>query len=524
MNQKIISCLVVSAGALLLSASNGFAFGSYGSSVNSACSPVTPYTGDCLLCHTSSSKSAGTPAKTAFLAGGTTLTNFFCPPAPTPTCTDNDGDTFAVEGGDCGPVDCDDANAAVHPGATENCSDNVDNNCNGLVDDLDPAAVGCLVCTDSDGDGFAAEGGACGPVDCNDNSAAVHPGATDIPNNGIDEDCSGADTVDPTMLDNDGDGFTPATGDCNDTDAAINPGVVDIPNNGIDENCDGVDNVDPTVLDNDGDGFTPATGDCDDTDGTINPNAIENCSDQIDNDCNGLVDIQDPNAVDCPINCTDNDGDAYATNDGACGPVDCNDSDPFINPGATEICGDGIDNDCDGSVDEGCDVSCADLDGDGFQDASCGGTDCNDNDATINPGAAEVCGNDVDENCNGASDDTCLTCPDGSLLVIKRVRYNSDHNRLIIRGRATVGTTISIINTDTGRTLIEGVKVNSENARWRAVIKHVRRPIRTITAVSSNGCELDKIITRSVYGESDDHSDDSYDERSDDDSRERDDD
>jgi hypothetical protein len=40
-------------------------------------------------------------------------------------------------------VDCDDTNAAVRPSATENCSDGIDNNCNGLIDDLDPAALGC---------------------------------------------------------------------------------------------------------------------------------------------------------------------------------------------------------------------------------------------------------------------------------------------------------------------------------------------------------------------------------------------
>ena len=83
--------------------------------------------------------------KKASEAGGTTLTYFFCLPITTPTCTDNDGDSYAVEGGDCGQIDCDDNDAAINPGAVENCPDNIDNNCNNPVDDQDQAAVGCLV-------------------------------------------------------------------------------------------------------------------------------------------------------------------------------------------------------------------------------------------------------------------------------------------------------------------------------------------------------------------------------------------
>ncbi len=97
---------------------------------------------------------------------------------------------------------------------------------------------------------------------------------------------------------------------------------------------------------------------------------------------------------------------------------DCDDSDPAINPGAIEIC-DGIDNDCDNMIDEGLTVTTyyADTDGDSYGDNSStldacvqptgyvtDNTDCDDNNAAINPGATEIC-DGIDNNCDNMIDE-----------------------------------------------------------------------------------------------------------------------
>ncbi len=49
-------------------------------------------------------------------------------------CTDYDNDGYSPDGGNCGPVDCDDTNPYIHPYATEYC-DSIDNDCDGLIDE-----------------------------------------------------------------------------------------------------------------------------------------------------------------------------------------------------------------------------------------------------------------------------------------------------------------------------------------------------------------------------------------------------
>jgi hypothetical protein len=79
----------------------------------------------------------------------------------------------------------------------------------------------------------------------------------------------------------------------------------------------------------------------------------------------------------------------YVDNDGDCGPAD-----PDYYPGAPESCS-GADTNCDGYSGTG------DGDGDGF--AAC--DECDDGNALVHPDADEVCGDDIDNDCDGGIDD-----------------------------------------------------------------------------------------------------------------------
>ena len=48
------------------------------------------------------------------------------------------------------------------------------------------------------------------------------------------------------------------------------------------------------------------------------------------------------------------DGDGFFAEANCGTQIDCDDNDASVHPGASEICDDGKDNDCDGDSDEGC--------------------------------------------------------------------------------------------------------------------------------------------------------------------------
>jgi hypothetical protein len=242
--------------------------------------------------------------------------------------------------------------------------------------------------------------------------------------NCFDEDCYGGDAP---CEDRDGDGV-PGNMDCNDDDPEIHPGADEICGNGIDENCvidlEGCDDGDrPCDLDEDGSpGRVPRTNcgsDCDDANPNINPRALEGCvqdaegvrhcygcgedlsGDDLDNNCNGRIDEG------CFEQDVDNDGVPYLDAE-TMTVIDCNDCNSAVGPGFPTVCGNVVDEDCDGR-DETCNPN--DRDRDGFVDMSLGGTDCDDGDPHSYSGAPDLCGDGIGQSCGG--DRPCETDADG---------------------------------------------------------------------------------------------------------------
>ncbi|MEL6343999.1 MAG: putative metal-binding motif-containing protein [Myxococcota bacterium] len=239
------------------------------------------------------------------------------------------------------------------------------------------------------------------------------------------DDPSAEDEAD-TVVDADGDGFD-ADRDCDDNNAAIFPGAQERCD-GVDNNCDTlVDDEDSAVidaadwyLDSDADtfgdirdtvracaaptGYVADNTDCDDSRDDVYPGGPEVC-DEIDNDCDELVDDDDEDRFNAPAWYTDNDEDGYGETASvvvACvGPEgtvplggDCDDEDPTFNPDAVEDdCTDPNDYNCDGST------GFQDADGDGYP--AC--TECDDFNRDINPEGTEIC-NRVDDDCDGDID------------------------------------------------------------------------------------------------------------------------
>jgi hypothetical protein len=305
--------------------------------------------------------------------------------------------------------DCNDANMAVRPGATEVCN-GVDDNCNGATDDGLPN--GCW--NDGDRDGYPAAGaaGQCAPGsgcptgttnrdpavtanrDCNDGNMSIRPGATEVCNS-ADEDCDGTNDEGLAIAcwtDGDGDGYAlnGAAGRC-------------LPSGGC---PGGTTNRNPSTV---------ANRDCHDGNASIRPGGTETCN-NVDEDCDTTIDEGVTRA--CTTACGAGTETCSAGSFAGCtAPM------PM-----TEVCN-GADDDCNGTPDNGLTIGCwADPDRDGYavmgaagqcepgsgcpvgttdrDPATAANRDCAEGNANVNPGEDEVC-NGVDDDCDGSIEDEC---------------------------------------------------------------------------------------------------------------------
>lgn len=300
-------------------------------------------------------------------------------------------------------TDCDDTDSSIHPTATETCN-GVDDDCDGTWDE---GLTSNTYYLDSDSDNYgdssssttacaAPSGYVSDSTDCNDSSATVYPGATELCN-GVDDDCDGTWdeglTANTYYLDADSDnygvttttttacsvpsGYAAYSTDCDDSNASINPGESEACN-GIDDDCDGTWDEGLTAntyyQDSDSDsygnssstttacsapsGYVSDSTDCNDSSSTVHPGATELCN-GVDDDCDGTWD----DGLTANTYYQDADSDNYGsttTSTTACDVptgyvsdnTDCDDTASSVYPGATEICN-GVDDDCDASVDEG---------------------------------------------------------------------------------------------------------------------------------------------------------------------------
>ncbi|MEC7947768.1 MAG: MopE-related protein [Myxococcota bacterium] len=249
---------------------------------------------------------------------------------------DDDGDGFggalvvAACAGPSGtvpdPGDCDDADPLTFPGAPEACSESIDRNCDGATGSRDGDGDGFAACEDCDDTDAARNPGAsemCNGLDDDCDGEVDGSTAADATDWFADDDGDGyGDPSAVTRACEAPTGHVDNEADCDDGDERAFPGADEVPYDGVDQNCDGADLCD---VDRDGADAVECEGrDCDDADPTVNPLATEAWYDGIDQDCDGNDDDQDGDGFGRSDDCDDGDASRFpgdGTLDADCQPV-----------------------------------------------------------------------------------------------------------------------------------------------------------------------------------------------------------
>jgi hypothetical protein len=281
--------------------------------------------------------------------------------------TDDDGDGFVA----C-VDDCDDTDATVTP--TDDDGDGF-SECDADMPDCDDTDANVYPGIDADEDGYDI----CD--DCDDGNADINPGAEETPYDGVDQNCDEMSDNDADMDGHDSDAY--GGDDCDDMDWAVHPGLTG--------------EADPTICyeDEDGDGFGSETP------SNVLATAGTDCEDGSDDTYPGAAFNESTTAC-----MRDNDGDGWGNNYDSSWynyevGTDCDDYDEFTYPGAAEL--------------DSTTICMTDADEDGYgtdtvsswQDDIFAGTDCNDSDPDVSPGA--------DADADGI--DSCTDCDDADATV-----------------------------------------------------------------------------------------------------------